>query len=51
MGRRRTGVNKVRDIIRYGQTTELSERQIARALGISRTVVAQALQSLPRQRS
>jgi transposase len=45
MGRRRTGVNKVRDIIRYGQTTELSERQIARALGVSRTVVARTLQA------
>ena len=45
MGRRRTGVNKVRDIIRYGHTTDLSERQIARALGISRTVVARTLQS------
>jgi hypothetical protein len=37
MGRRRTGVNKVREIIRYGCTTELSEQQIARALEISRT--------------
>ena len=45
MGRRRTGVNKIRDIIRYGQTTDLSERQIARALGISRTVVARTLQT------
>ena len=45
MGRRRTGVNKVRDIIRYSQTTDLSERQIARALGISRTVVARTLQT------
>jgi transposase len=45
MGRRRTGVKKVRDIIRYDHTTDLSERQIARALGISRTVVAKALQA------
>jgi len=44
MGRRRTGVKKVRDIIRYGHTTDLSERQIARALGISRTVVTKTLQ-------
>jgi transposase len=44
MGRRKTGVNKVRDIIRYSQTTDFSERQIARALGISRTVVARTLQ-------
>ena len=43
MGRRRTGVKKVRDIIHYSHTTDLSERQIARALGISRTVVARTL--------
>ena len=42
---RDNGANKVRDIIRYGQTTDLSERQIARALGISRTVVARTLQT------
>lgn len=45
MGRRKTGVNKIQDIIRYSQTSGLSERQIARALGISRTVVARALQA------
>jgi transposase len=45
MGRRRTGVNKVREIIRYGCTTELSERQIARALEVSRTVVAKTLRA------
>lgn len=45
MGRRRTRVNKIRDIIRYRQTTELSERQIARALGVSRTVVSRTLQA------
>jgi transposase len=45
MGRRKTGVNRVRDIIRYDQTTDLSERQIARALGVSRTVVARTLQA------
>lgn len=45
MGRRRTGVNKVRDIIRYRETTDFSERQIARALGVSRTVVARTLQA------
>ena len=45
MGRRRTGVNKVRDIIRYSHNNDLSERQIARALGISRTVVAKTLQA------
>jgi transposase len=45
MGRRRTGVKKLREIIRYGHTIDLSERQIARALGISRTVVTRTLQS------
>lgn len=45
MGRRRTKVSKVREIIRYGCTTELSERQIARALGVSRTVVAKTLRA------
>lgn len=45
MGRRKTGVVKVRDIIRYRQTTDLSERQIARALGVSRTVVAKTLRA------
>jgi transposase len=48
MGRRRTGVNKVRDIIRYRQTTNLSERQIARALGVSRTVVAKTILAFQR---
>jgi transposase len=45
MGRKRTRVNKIRDIIRYRQTTDLSERQIARALAVSRTVVARTLQA------
>ena len=45
MGRRRTRVSKIRDIIRYRMTTELSERQIARALEVSRTVVARTLQA------
>lgn len=45
MGRRRTKVGKVREIIRHGCTTELSERQIARALGVSRTVVAKTLRA------
>jgi transposase len=36
-------VKKVCDIIRYSHTTDLSVRQIARALGISRTVVAKTL--------
>ena len=38
MGRRRTGVKKVRDIIRYNHTDGLSERQ-------TRTVVARTLQA------
>jgi len=33
-------VKKTREIIRYCMTTSLSARQVARALGISRTVVA-----------
>jgi transposase len=37
-------VKKVRDIIRYSATTDFSERQIARALLVSRTVVARTLQ-------
>jgi transposase len=45
MGRRRTRVSKVREVIRYGTTTELSERQISRALSISRTVVAKTLRA------
>jgi transposase len=36
-------VNKVRDIIRYRTTTDLSDRQIARALGVARTVVAKTI--------
>jgi transposase len=43
MGRRRTNVKKVRDIIRYRATTDLSDRQIARALGVARTVVAKTI--------
>jgi transposase len=45
MGRRSTGAKKIRDIIRYGATTDFSERQIARALQVSRTVVARTLQA------
>jgi len=45
MGRRNTGVNKIRDIIRYSQTTDLSARQIARALTISRTVVVKTIRA------
>jgi len=40
MARTRIGMKKIRDVIRLKSTTELSERQIARALSISRPVVA-----------
>jgi transposase len=36
-------VGKIRQIIPYGMTTHMSERQIARALSVSRTVVARTL--------
>jgi transposase len=39
-------VNKIQDIIRYATTTDLSERQIARVLNLSRTVVARTLRAL-----
>jgi transposase len=45
MGRRKTGVTKLRDIIRYRFTTALSERQIARALRLSRTVVKKTIRA------
>jgi transposase len=40
MARKRIGMKKIRDVIRLKSTTELSERQIAKALSISRPVVA-----------
>jgi transposase len=40
MARKRIGMKKIRDVIRLKTTTELSERQIAKALSISRPVVA-----------
>lgn len=40
MARKRIRMEKIRSIIRYSATTDLSERQIARALKVSRTVVA-----------
>jgi hypothetical protein len=40
MARKRIGMKKIRDVIRLKSTTELSERQIARALSISRPIVA-----------
>lgn len=43
MARKRTSMKKIRDIIRLKQTTDMSERQIARALNVARTVVARYL--------
>ena len=40
MARKRTGMKKIREVIRFKSTTEMSDRQIARALNISRPVVA-----------
>ena len=40
MARKRISMNKIRDVIRLKSTTTLSDRQIARALSISRPVVA-----------
>jgi transposase len=40
MARKRIRMEKIRQIIRYSITTEMSERQIARALNVSRTVVS-----------
>ena len=45
MARRRTRVSKIRQIITYSMSTHMSERQIARALSVSRTVVAKTLQA------
>jgi len=41
MARKRIGMKKIREIIRFKETTNMSERKIARALNISRPVVAQ----------
>ena len=43
MARKRTRMQKIRDIIQKRLTTELSERQLARALKVSRTVVAKTM--------
>ncbi len=40
MARTRIGMKKIRDVIRLKSTTEMSERQVAKALSISRPVVA-----------
>jgi len=44
MPRKRISMQKIRDIIRLKETTDMSERQIARALKVARTVVARYLQ-------
>ena len=41
MARKRISMKKIRDIIRLKETSDLSERKIAKALNISRPVVAQ----------
>ena len=41
MARKRINMKKIRGIIRLKETSELSERQIAKALNISRPVVDQ----------
>ena len=43
MARRRISVEKIKEVIRYGVTTELSERAIGRALKVSRTAVTKYL--------
>lgn len=43
MARKRISVKKIRDIIRLKETTDMSERQIARAVNVARTVVARYL--------
>lgn len=41
MARKRIGMKKIREIIRFSETPDMSVRKIARALNISRPVVAQ----------
>jgi predicted transcriptional regulator len=41
MARKRIGMKKIREIIRFRETTDMSERRTARALNISRPVAAQ----------
>jgi transposase len=45
MARKRMRMEKVRTILRYSETTQLSERQIARAMNVSRTVVGKYVQA------
>ena len=51
MARRRISVEKIKEVIRYGVTTDLSARAIGRALKVSRTAVAKYLEWFPRQRT
>ena len=44
MARRRIRVDKIKEVIHYGVTTELSERAIGRALKVSRTAVTKYLE-------
>ena len=44
MARRRISVERIKEVIRYGVTTELSERAIGRALKVSRTTVTKYLE-------
>ena len=44
MARRRISVERIKEVIRYGVTTDLSERAIVRALKVSRTAVAKYLE-------
>jgi len=41
MARKKIGMKKIREMTRFQETTDMSERKIARALNISRPVVAQ----------
>ena len=44
MARRRISVERIKEVIRYGVTSGLSERAIGRALKVSRTAVAKYLE-------
>lgn len=48
MARKRTSMKRIRDIIRLKETTDMSEKQIARALHVARTVVARYLNDFHR---
>ena len=46
MARKRITMKKIREIIRFKETTDMSDRKIAQALKISRPVVAQYLKEI-----